>query len=308
MLLKGLGRLLRDLWLKFDRDWGWNLARMLAFTIIQAIFGAIGFELIVLSLVLRTADPELERMLLAQLTALLPEQIGASAVASFEQSLRDASLPLLLLALPLTLWYASRFFVVLESTLAVIFERRQRPFLSQNAIALALMVLFSALVPVVAYSATLRPRIISVGSSHAAGGVSIHATIGASPADVLFSTLLSLAADFVMLALIYALLTPGRLALRVVWPGALVAAILVQLYVLIFPVYIQTFLRPDRFGSVAGFVLVLVVFFFAYGVFIVVGAELAALQLGYKPAPEDLPAILADVRKARAAARERVPA
>jgi hypothetical protein len=84
----------------------------------------------------------------------------------------------------------------------------------------------------------------------------------------------------------------------VAWPGALVAAALSQGYLMIFPLYLRYVLYPSHFGAIAGFALVALVFFYAYGLFIVIGAEIAALCAGYQPNTLDLTGILARSAKA----------
>jgi hypothetical protein len=86
--------------------------------------------------------------------------------------------------------------------------------------------------------------------------------------------------------------TPGGNSLRACWPGALVSALLSQLYLLLFPLYVHDVLHPDHFGSIAGFALVVLVFFFAYSCFIIVGAEIASYREGYRAAPQDIPTTL----------------
>ena len=69
-----------------------------------------------------------------ELVSFLPDPISAAAVATFQRTLRYAPAWLLLLGLPITVWYGTRFFVVLESALCVVFRRRQRHFLAQNRV------------------------------------------------------------------------------------------------------------------------------------------------------------------------------
>lgn len=286
----------QELWLKFDRDWGWNLARLLAFTCIQSLFGVVGLLLIALALLARLRDPGLDAGIVGQLVTLLPDQVSGAAVESFERSLRDASPPLLLLTLPIALWYGSRFFVVLEGVLAVVFQRRQRPFLLQNAAALPIMLLFAALLPVITHSATVHPEFVTIVSSRAEGGLAFHTYVADDPEQVFVSTAASLAALFLLLALAFALLTPWRIPFKAAWPGALLAAVLTQLYITIFPIYTRLILQPNHFGTVAGFVLVLFVFFAAFGLFVMAGAEVSALLMGYRRAAADVPATLAAAR------------
>jgi uncharacterized BrkB/YihY/UPF0761 family membrane protein len=287
--------MLRGLWRKFDRDWGWNLARLLAYTCLQGLFAVLGLELIVLSLVLRVVGPSGAQRLIPAVMRLLPDRVTVAAVTSFDRSLRHASLLVLLVGLPIALWYGTRFFVVLESCLSVIFRRRQRPFLQQNAVALLMLLLFAVLLPVILLSATMLPSVeLTNATAQSIGALQLHD-------DNIFGTLgvgAGLAANFLLLLLAYTHVTPEGVSLRAAWPGALLGASLTQLYLMGFPLYVHFILQPDHFGTVAGFVLVLLVFFFAYSVCIVIGAEVAALREGIHALPHSVSAILAQAGEA----------
>jgi uncharacterized BrkB/YihY/UPF0761 family membrane protein len=290
--------MLRGLWRKFDRDWGWNLARLLAYACLQMLFAAAGLLLIVLALALRFASPALQASVSTAIVHYLPDRITSTAVSSFERSLQYAPGWLLIAGIPLVLWEGSRFFVVLESTLCIIFRRRQRSFAPQNRVALAMLLLLALLLPVIVFSATVIPPI---GISTTTGTVGTHslAAIGYThyTQDPLIATLgfcVGLAANFLLFFVAYRWVTPGSISVRAAWPGALVGACLAQLYLLIFPFYTHNVLHPDHFGTVAGFVLVILVFFFAYSLFIVIGAELAAWHEGYRAAVRDIPTTLVE--------------
>jgi len=301
--------MLRTLWDKFDRDWGWNLSRLLAYTCIQMLFAAVGFDLILCALVLHVLAPASEQGVVAQMLRVLPDHVTTSAVSAFERGLRHAPLWLLLAGLPVTLWYGTRFFVVLESVLAVVFRRRQRGFVRQNRVAFAMFPLVGLLLPVIVLAAAVQPRLDTVADtltaparaaavSAAVPQWNVLAQLSGDPTIVVFGFAASLAANFLLLLLSYTLVTPGRVAARAAWPGALAGAILAQLYLLIFPLYARTVLHPDQFGTIAGFALVILVFFFAYSLFIVLGAEIASRRAGYAPAAHDVSRTLADAREA----------
>jgi uncharacterized BrkB/YihY/UPF0761 family membrane protein len=284
-------------WSKFDRDWGWNLARLLAFTLLESLFAIVGLQLVILALALRLTTPHAEQSVIVYLLRFLPDRAEASAVNAFALSLRTAPAVVLALGLPVAIWYGSRFFVVLESVLCVIFRRPKRRFLAQNRAALLMLLLFVALLPVIVLSATATPYInfspanfsVSLVDPDAFGGALLGPWLG---------LLAGLAANFALTLLAYTLITPGFVSLRVAWPGALVAAALSQGYLMIFPLYLRYVLYPSHFGAIAGFALVALVFFYAYGLFIVIGAEIAALCAGYQPNALDLTGILARAAKA----------
>ncbi|HEU5346727.1 MAG TPA: YhjD/YihY/BrkB family envelope integrity protein [Ktedonobacterales bacterium] len=277
---------------KFDRDWSWNLARLLAFTLLESLFAIVGLQLVLLALFLRLTTPHAEQSVVLYLLRFLPDRVAVSAVSDFARSLRQAPVIVLALGLPVAVWYASRFFVVLESALCVIFRRPRRDFLRQNRAALLMLLLIMALLPVIVLSATAIPRI---GISPTTLTVTL--TDPDAPGAMLLgpglALLCGLLANFVIALLAYTRLTPGFVSLRAAWPGALVAAALSQGYLLIFPLYVRYVLYPNHFGAIAGFALVALVFFYAYGLFIVVGAQIASLCAGYQPGERDLTASLA---------------
>ncbi|HEU0028326.1 MAG TPA: YihY/virulence factor BrkB family protein [Ktedonobacterales bacterium] len=287
-------------WTKFDRDWGWNLARLLAYTLLQALFAVIGLQVVALALALRFGSSRAQDSVIADIARLLPDRVEANAVTAFAHSLRSAPGWLLALGLPVAIWYGSRLFAVLESVLCVIFRRPRRRFLWQNRAALLMLLLFTLLLPIIVLSATAIPRI----------GVSPELAITIADSDAVanmpwiswVALLAGLVANFLVAQVAYTLLTPKGVSWRAAWPGALVAAALSQGYLLIFPLYVRYVLHPNHFGSVAGFALVALVFLYAYGVFIVIGAEIASLRAGYGPGTGDVTETVA-----RAAQTEREP-
>jgi uncharacterized BrkB/YihY/UPF0761 family membrane protein len=277
-ILGRMGRATRWFWVKLDRDWGWNLARLLAYTCLQALFAVMGLDVILLAILLRVVGPpESGRADALEAIALrmLPDHLAGGAVGTFAGSLRQVPTGFLLLGLPVAIWYGSRFFVVLESCLCVVFRREQRRFRAQNGVALAMLGVLAVLVPVVAISAIWLPPLVP--PTHHAHVLA--ALRGASTLTGALSIAVGLGANFALVLLCYARVTPGRISVRAAWPGALVAACLAELYLLIFPVYVRYVLQPSHFGSIAGFVLVAVVFFYAYAIFMIIGAEVTAARL-----------------------------
>lgn len=277
-LADSVARATRWFWVKLDRDWGWNLARLLAYTCLQALFAVMGLDVVLLAIALRlVGPPESGRtdVLTAFALRVLPDHLAGGTVSTFAASLRAVPTGLLLLALPVAIWYGSRFFVVLESCLCVVFRREQRRFWRQNGVALAMLGVLAILVPIVAVSAVWLPALVP--SAHHAHGLA--ALRGASTITGALAIAVGLGANFALVLLCYTRVTPGRIPVRAAWPGALVAACLAELYLLIFPVYVRYVLQPAHFGSVAGFVLVAVVFFYAYALFMIIGAEVTAARL-----------------------------
>jgi membrane protein len=272
---------LKAVWVKFDHDWGWNLARLLAYTCIMGLFSVLGLELVLLSIFLRITSDITEQRAVHSIVRLLPDRVTGAAVLSFADAIEHAPFILVLLGLPVTLWYGTRFFVVIESCLCVIFRRQQRTFLRQNLVALLMLLFFAATLPTMMLSATFTP-VVSLGLGHA---TIPHSRLANEPMISALAMLVSLALNFAILLAFYSEVTPGGVAFRHTWPGALLGAVLAQGYILIFPLYTREVLQPQHFGTVAGFVFVVLVFFYAYAFFVICGAELSSWMAGYRAAP-----------------------
>ena len=76
------------------------------------------------------------------------------------------------------------------------------------------------------------------------------------------------------------------------WPGALVAATLLIVYELLFPLYERLLLHPDDYGSVAGFVIVILLFFYYLAFILLLGAEINSWVAGQRETAADLPGVL----------------
>ena len=312
-VVKGRAALLKAIWLKFDHDWGWNLARLLAYTCIMGLFSVLGLELVALSLVLRVTSDVAEARVVEAIVRLLPDRVTGAAVASFADGIEHAPFILVVLGLPVTLWYGTRFFVVIETCLCVIFRRQQRRFLHQNVVALLMLLFFATALPTMMLSATFTP-IVHVGLVHSS--VIAHSRLTDEPLISAAAMFASLALNFLLLLILYSVVTPGGVSARHTWPGALLGAVLAQGYILIFPVYTREVLQPQHFGTVAGFVFVVLVFFYAYSFFVISGAELSSWLAGYRAAPLSItdtlahvhPAILFPVRPAKPRLKSAIPA
>jgi len=81
-----------------------------------------------------------------------------------------------------------------------------------------------------------------------------------------------------------------------VWKGTLVAAVLLVLYELVFPIYQSIALKSNSYGSVAGFAIVILVFFYYLAVILLVGAEINSWASGQRETASDIASTLHEVQ------------
>src|SRR6185437_6168379 len=95
-----------------------------------------------------------------------------------------------------------------------------------------------------------------------------------------------------LLALLYKIMTEGSVAWRAVWPGAIIASLLLILYEQLFPLYVHSWLKPDNYGAVVGFILIVLAFFDYLGFIVLLGMEITSWRAGQRETCASLPTII----------------
>jgi membrane protein len=211
---------------KFFRDRGPHLAAMIAYF---GLLSSVSLIFLALALLGYTGRADESSYLVEELQRLFPSQSIADIVRVAETITSNAT-TLGLIGGTFLLWTSLSLFSVLESAFNIVYARPNRPFVRGKALATlfmagSLVVLFIGLVVgSVGFDALQR----------FAPGV-IANDIVAYVLSVLVSTL----AVFVFLVLAYERLTNTSLSLREVWPGAVIASILLQASFQVLPVFVR---------------------------------------------------------------------
>jgi hypothetical protein len=82
--------------------------------------------------------------------------------------------------------------------------------------------------------------------------------------------------------------------LRNSWPGAALAALSLIVYELLFPWIASVFIHPGEYGETAGFLLILLSFFYYFAFLLLIGAEINSWLAGHRETPADVPTLLHD--------------
>ncbi|HZU03465.1 MAG TPA: YihY/virulence factor BrkB family protein, partial [Ktedonobacteraceae bacterium] len=101
------------------------------------------------------------------------------------------------------------------------------------------------------------------------------------------SILGSLLVSFILFEAIYIVVPNQHISFRNSWLGAVVAAIALQIYLTLFPLYAARFL--GGYVGQAGFAVILLAFFYYFAVILLIGAEVNAFFAErVRPIPNDL--------------------
>lgn len=262
-----------NFWTKFNNDWSFNLAAALAYNLLMSIFPIALAIISILGIIVGSLSPHAYASLVTSITNSLPKMISGtlSGTLSKQQSqLARNSMILAIVSVVLSLFNGSRLFILIEGCFGIIYHVRQRSFIKQNLMALGMLLLFIILVPIMAVAASL-PSFVS--------GLLLSIGVGNSPIlTILYSILgiiIGLFVAWVLFEAIYFVVPNQKISFKHSWPGAAVAAVLLQLFLVLFPLYVAHFLTG--YAASISSVIILLIFFYYFGVILFLGAEVNAV-------------------------------
>ena len=245
---------------KYVRDRGPHLAAMVAY---YALLSLVPFLFLTVSLLGFAGRVSANSYLIRELAHILPGQSARDLLRTVHAIQRDAGTIGTLGFLGLV-WGTLGFYSALESALNIVFGVQNRAFLHQKWITFALVafslsVLFTSLIVTTAATGWYHrhvPHLIDLKLVPYVG------TLAATSAGV-----------FLVLMVVYRVLTNVELHLRDVWPGALVSTILFQALFSALSLYLRFSDQLLALRAFGGLVLLLVWLYLMMNV-IILGAEI----------------------------------
>jgi len=267
---------------KFANDWSMNLASMIAYNLITAIFPILLAVLSLVGLVLRfTAYGHIQDVADA-ISRVFPKEITSSIdLTDLLKSLVRLTGPFAVAALVGLLWLGSNLFSNMENAFSIIFRIRGRDLVPQRLMAIGMVLILALLLPLSLGAASL----VTAGSDW------FERVLPKQAGLVLtyVGPLTSLGVLWLLFLVIYMVVPNFEVRFRHAWPGALVAAILVGLLELLFPLYFRIFLSPNtRYGVAAAALLVVIIWLWFFAVITVLGAQINAVFMGLRATTYDL--------------------
>lgn len=261
---------------KFNNDWVMNFAGMLAYNLILSIFPIIIAIASIIGLVLGTGT---RRNIVNAISGVLPSKVSPDVLTNVLDQLNKNSGFLGIVAIILALFFGSRLFIVIEGCFDIIYHVRPRTIIRQNLMALGMMIIFVVLIPIMVFASSIPALAVSLLKNTFIGTIPFLASVAGILSGVIVS--------FVLFEAIYFIVPNQKISFRHSWLGALGAAIALELYLTLFPLYVQHFL--NGYAGQVGFAIVLLVFFYYFAVILLLGAELNAFfSERVQPLPNDL--------------------
>ncbi len=278
---------LQAFWTKFNNDWVMNFAAGLAFNLITAIFPIAIAIIAIAGLIFGSFDPTFQGNLIHSIESVFPQQLSSGHVLEPAlKSLNKNAGFLVIIAVLIAIFGGSRLFVSIENYFDIIYHTRPRNIIPQNVMALAMLLLFVVLVPLMVFASSLPALVQSILQatpvSQIPGNGFNFSAIG---------ILTGLVIAWILFEAIYIVVPNQHISFRNSWRGAVVAAVSLSIYLYIFPFYVSHFLANDT-GQV-GFAVILLFFFYYFAVILLLGAEINSFWVeGVRATPDNVAAMV----------------
>ena len=244
---------------KFFADRGTHLVAMIAYF---ALLSSVSLIFLALALLGYTGRAEESSYLVEELQRLFPSSSIDDIVRVVEAITSNAT-TLGLIGGAFLLWTSVSLFSVLESAFNIVYGRPNRSFLHGKGLATLFM----------------AGSIVSLSTALVLGSIGFDLLRRFAPGFIsngvvayALSMLISTTAVFVFLVVAYERLTNANLTFRAVWPGAALAAVLMQLTFQVLPVFVRVSREVVAVQALGGSALLLVWLYVMANV-IVFGAE-----------------------------------
>ena len=277
---------------KFNNDWVMNFASGLSFAFLTALFPIAIAIIAITGLVIGDLNPGAQAHLIDSINALFQNSLSANGGNILKPALLSLSKNAGLLgifSIIMAIFGGSRLFITIEGYFDIIYHTRPRPVIKQNIMALLLTVVFIILVPIMIFAASGPALVFSLISATPLAKIPfINLLFG------LGGILLGVLGAWVFFLVMYIVIPNQRISFRNSWLGALVAAVLVQLYLTLFPFYVTHFMTnyTGSAGAV-GFAVIFLVFLYYFAVILLLGAEINAFFLEkIRATPDSIPAMI----------------
>lgn len=261
---------------KFNNDWAMNFSGMLAYNLLLSIFPIIVAIVSIFGLIVGTSA---KASIVKSILSVLPSQVSPDIVTSALNQLNKSSGILGIFAIVLAIFFGSRLFIVIEGCFDIIYHVRPRTLIRQNLMAFGMLLIFIILIPIMIFASSIPALAASLLKSTFIGQNGFVASVA--------GILSGLIASFLLFEAIYFVIPNQKISVRHSWLGALAAAIALEIFLTLFPLYIQYSL--SGYAGQVGFAIILLVFFYYFAVILLLGAEVNAFfSEQVQPLPNDL--------------------
>jgi membrane protein len=264
---RGPSQVAKDLVHKVYEDNVTGLAGMIAYNMLLSVFPLALLALFIAGRVLQS--PDLEASVLDDLRRLFPTATDHTLTQALDH-VRDASTGFGVVAVAASIYIGSSFWGAIDTAFCRIYHVQCRSWVEQKRFALAMLVVVLLFMAATVAVPTAQSLLVA-GTGDLPFGLSD--TRGLVYAISLAAGLLLL---FSILCVIYWTVPNRLMPWRGIWPGAAFATVAIGVVDYAFPAYLSNISTIARFGTTFVFVLIVLLWFYALSIIILIGATVNA--------------------------------
>lgn len=242
---------------------------MVAYNLLLSVFPLALLGLFIAGRVLESQD--LEQSILRDLQQLFPTTTDDTLTRALER-VRNSSTSFGVIALISSVWIGSSFWGALDTAFCRIYHVRCRGWVEQKRFAVLMLIVVLLFMAATVAVPTIQSLLLSSREDLPLGLSEVRGLVFA----------VTLAAGLVLLFLILCIVywtVPNRFVpWRAIWPGALGATIAIGIVDYAFPAYLANVSTLAEFGFAFGFVLIVLIWFYALALIMLGGAIINAMR------------------------------
>jgi membrane protein len=246
-------------------------AILIAWQLLFSLFPLVVGMLSIVGLVLR--DPNRQAAIADAIAQQFPSQ--ASDLVSFISETRDLGGIFGIVSIVGLLWSGSNLFGIMATVFGRFYGAPDRSFIQQRLVSFAMMVAYAILISVSVASTSVTGFLVGLSQDIVPFKVPFFAfAIG---------WLVSVASAILMFLVLYRFVPNGKLTLRHVWKGSVLAGVLFVLLTQMFPIYLTYLGGGFAAYKALGVFLLLMTWFYFMAMILCAGALLNAVLSGHVP-------------------------
>lgn len=279
---------------KFNNDWTMQSAGALAYNLMVAIIPIVLAIIAIFGFTVGALDPNAQNQLINGIERAFPGNFSKEILQVVFTSLRRSAGFLTILAILTSVFGGSRLFIALEGCFDIIYRTYPRGIIAQNVMAILMMLFFVVLVPLMVFASSLPALLLSLVQNAGINGFPLIAQLINNGFFLGAIGIVSgIAISWILFETIFLVVPNQTVSLKNSWRGALLSAVLLELFLALFPLYITHFM--GSYIGTAGFAVILLIFFYYFAVILLLGAQVNAyFAERVQPLPNNLAAVLHD--------------
>jgi YihY family inner membrane protein len=238
---------------------------MLAFNLLVAILPMAITLFGILGLVL-DEHPNLQNRLKNHIVNFFPSKandgIREILNMAFRQLHKDAGI-ILAIGILLAIIGSSRLFISIDRCLTIIYRVEERKMIKKYILAIGMLFLFLILIPLM-MGASSAPSLL----------LNVIPTAGRRFGTYIAGLLLSLLFSFILFEFIYLIIPNKKMTFKQTWCGSIIAAGALQLFMILFPLYVKKCM--SSYTGQIGFAIILLLFLYFAAIILILGAQVNA--------------------------------